>query len=42
MKYKITFDNHSEIVNDKGLLNFIKIAVIHNKDISNFNISRLK
>lgn len=39
--YKITFANHCEYVTNDGLLNFIKIAVINNKDISNFHVERI-
>lgn len=42
MKYKITFENHTEYVDDEGLRNFINIAVIHNKDISNFKVERIQ
>lgn len=41
-KYEITFGNHTEQVSEQGLLNFVKIAVIQNKDISNFNVKRIK
>lgn len=39
--YKITFEDHHEYVNDEGLLNFIKTAVIRNRDISNFKVERV-
>lgn len=39
--YKITFGDHREYVTNEGLLNFIKIAVIHNKDISDFHVERV-
>lgn len=42
MKYVISFGNYSQVVDEQGLLTFIKIAVIHNKDISNFNVKTIQ
>lgn len=39
--YKITFGDTRHYVSNEGLLNFIKTAVIHNKDISNFHVERV-
>lgn len=39
--YKITFGDYHQYVTNEGLLNFIKTAVIHNKDISNFHVERV-
>ena len=40
-KYVVTFENHSVILEEDGLLEFVKTAVIRNKDISSFSVQRL-
>lgn len=40
-KYAVTFENHTMVLEEDGLLEFVKTAVIRNKDISSFNVQRL-
>lgn len=42
MKYQVTFGDYSEILNAEQLKSFIEIAVIKNKDISEFSVIRVK
>lgn len=40
--YTIKFSNVTLTVDEKGLRNFIEVAVINNKDIHNFTVTRIK
>ena len=40
-KYAVTFENHTMVLEEDGLLEFVKTAVIRNKDISSFSVQRL-
>lgn len=39
--YKITFGDTVQVYNEEGFHNFVKVAVIHNKDISKFSVERI-
>lgn len=39
--YKITFGDTVQVYNEEGFHNFVKVAVIHNKDISKFSAERI-
>lgn len=41
-KFKVTFGDTQVVYTEEQLLNFIKTAVIHNKDINNFTVNRIK
>lgn len=40
-KYVVTFEDHKVVLGEDELLQFVKIAVINNKDISSFNVQRI-
>ena len=39
--YKVTFGDTTQMYNEEGFHNFVKVAVIHNKDISKFSAERI-
>lgn len=39
--YQVTFDDTIEVYTEEGLQNFVKTAVVHNKDISRFSVERV-
>ena len=39
--YKVTFGDTVQVYNEEGFHNFVKVAVIHNKDISKFSAERI-
>ena len=39
--YKVTFGDTTEVLTEEGLQNFVKTAVVHNKDISRFSVERV-
>lgn len=41
MKYLVTFENIVMTMTEEELLNFVKVAVISNKDISKFQVQRI-
>lgn len=41
-KFLVTFGDTQEVYTEEQLSNFIKTAVIHNKDINNFTVNRLE
>lgn len=40
-KYLVTFEDHSVVLREDELLEFVKTAVIRNKDISSFSVQRV-
>ena len=40
-KYKVTFGNTTEVYTEEELQNFVKTAVVNNKDISCFSVERV-
>ena len=40
-KYAVTFENQFLILEEDELLEFVKTAVIRNKDISSFSVQRI-
>lgn len=41
-RFLVTFGDTQEVYTEEQLSNFIKTAVIHNKDINNFKVNRLE
>lgn len=39
--YKVTFGNTTEVYTEEELQNFVKTAVVHNKDINRFSVERI-
>lgn len=39
--YKVTFGDTTQVYNEEGFHNFVKVAVIHNKDIHSFSAERI-
>lgn len=39
--YLVSFDNIVTSMSEEELLNFVKTAVINNKDIANFSVKRI-
>ena len=39
--YKVTFGDTTEVYTEEELQNFVKTAVVHNKDISRFYVERV-
>lgn len=39
--YKVTFGDTTEVYTEEELQNFVKTAVVHNKDISRFSVERV-
>lgn len=41
-KYLVTDGGHNQLIlNGEELMNFVRVAVVHNKDISSFNVQRI-
>lgn len=41
-KFLVTFGDTQEVYTEEQLVNFIKVAVLKNKDINNFSVNRLE
>ena len=39
--YKVTFGDTTEVYTEEELQNFVKTAVVHNKDINRFSVERI-
>ena len=39
--YRVTFGDTTEVLTEEELQNFVKTAVVHNKDISRFSVERV-
>lgn len=39
--YRVTFGDTTEVYTEEELQNFVKTAVVHNKDISRFSVERI-
>lgn len=39
--YQVTFDDTTEVLNEEELQNFVKTAVVHNKNINRFSVERI-
>ena len=39
--YKVTFGDTTEVYTEQELQDFVKTAVVHNKDISRFSVERI-
>lgn len=39
--YRVTFGDTTEVLNEEELQNFVKTAVVHNKDINRFSVERI-
>lgn len=39
--YRVTFGDTTEVYTEEGLQDFVKTAVVHNKDISRFSVERV-
>lgn len=39
--YRVTFGDTTEVYTEEELQNFVKTAVVHNKDISRFSVERV-
>lgn len=39
--YTVSFGNTTQTLTGEQLINFVKVAVVNNKDISNFTINRI-
>lgn len=39
--YRVTFGDTTEVYTEQGLQDFVKTAVVHNKDISRFSVERV-
>lgn len=39
--YKVTFGDTTQVYNEEGFHNFVKVAVINNKDIHSFSAERI-
>lgn len=41
-RYMVEFDDQHQVMTEEQLIGFVRIAVINNKDVSNFEVHRIQ